>query len=221
MQALRGGGERDGVVRRAQPLQVRRHPRLQPDAPPQGPPARPHVRGPDGYHRRHDRRGHHAAVTWDFSTEPEFERKLEWMRRFMHDEVYPLEVLDIDEKGFMRAIRPLQEEVKRQKLWATHLPTELGGQGSGQAELGLMHEIEGASVWGPIIFGNQAPDSGNSEILAQFGTEEQKNRWLYPLLDGKMRSAFSMTEPETAGPAPPLPGSTAHIHGAEWRIDGP
>ena len=56
-------------------------------------------------------------MTWDFSTEPEFEKQLEWMRRFMHDEVYPLEVLDVDERGFMSAIRPLQEEVKRQKLW--------------------------------------------------------------------------------------------------------
>jgi len=130
-------------------------------------------------------------VSWDFSTEPEFEKKLEWMRRFMHDEVYPLEVLDVDEGRFTRAIRPLQEEVKGQKLWATHLPPELGGQGYGQVKLGLMHEIEGASVWGPIVFGNQAPDSGNSEILAHFGTDAQKKRWLYPLLDGKIRSAFS------------------------------
>ena len=122
-------------------------------------------------------------MSWDFSTEPDFETKLEWMRGFMRDEVYPLEVLDTDEAGFMRAIRPLQAEVKRQKLWATHLPPDLGGQGYGQVKLGLMHEIEGASVWGPIIFGNQAPDSGNSEVLAHFGTEAQKKRWLYPLLD--------------------------------------
>jgi len=87
-------------------------------------------------------------------------------------------------------------------------------------KLGLMHEIEGASVWGPIIFGNQAPDSGNSEILAQFGTEEQKNRWLYPLLDGKMRSAFSMTEPETAGSDPTLLATTAELDGDEWVING-
>ncbi|HET7338243.1 MAG TPA: acyl-CoA dehydrogenase family protein [Candidatus Dormibacteraeota bacterium] len=159
-------------------------------------------------------------MTWDFSTELEFEKKLEWMRRFMHDEVLPLEVLDADMDGFMRAIRPLQEEVKRQKLWATHLPPELGGQGYGQVKLGLMHEIEGASMWGPIIFGNQAPDSGNSEILAQFGTEEQKQRWLYPLLDGKIRSGFSMTEPETAGSDPTLLAATAELDGDEWVING-
>ena len=159
-------------------------------------------------------------MTWDFSTEPEFEKKLEWMRRFMHDEVYPLEVADLDDQGFMAAVKPLQEEVKRQKLWATHLPPELGGQGYGQVKLGLMHEIEGASVWGPIVFGNQAPDSGNSEILANFGTKEQKERWLYPLLDGRIRSAFSMTEPGTAGSDPTLLSAKAELDGDEWVING-
>jgi acyl-CoA dehydrogenase len=159
-------------------------------------------------------------MSWDFSTEPEFEAKLEWMRAFMRDEVYPLEVLETDEAGFTRAIRPLQAEVKRQKLWATHLPPELGGQGYGQVKLGLMHEIEGASLWGPIVFGNQAPDSGNSEILAHFGTEAQKKRWLHPLLDGKLRSAFSMTEPNTAGSDPTLLSTTAVLDGDEWVING-
>ena len=159
-------------------------------------------------------------MAWDFSTEPEFEAKLEWMRNFMHDEVLPLEVLAAGERGFMAAIRPLQQEVKRQKLWATHLPPELGGQGYGQVKLGLMHEILGASMWGPIVFGNQAPDSGNSEILAHFGTEEQKQRWLYPLLEGRMRSAFSMTEPNTAGSDPTLLSSTAELRGDEWIVNG-
>jgi len=159
-------------------------------------------------------------VSWDFSTEPEFERKLEWMRRFMHDEVYPLEVADLDADGFARAIKPLQDEVKRQQLWATHLPPDLGGQGYGQVKLGLMHEVEGASVWGPIIFGNQAPDSGNSEILANFGTPEQKERWLHPLLDGRIRSAFSMTEPATAGSDPTTLAATAELDGDEWVING-
>ena len=122
-------------------------------------------------------------MSWEFLTEPEFEKKLEWMREFVREEIYPLEVLDIDERGFMRIVRSLQDEVKRQQLWATHLPPELGGQGYGQVKLGLMHEIEGATMWGPIVFGNQAPDSGNSEILAHFGTQAQKDRWLYPLLD--------------------------------------
>jgi len=159
-------------------------------------------------------------MTWEFSTEPEFEAKLEWMRKFVHDEVYPLEVLDADESGFMRIVRTLQDEVKSQKLWATHLPPELGGQGYGQVKLGLMHEIEGATTWAPIVFGNQAPDSGNSEVLAHFGSQAQKDRWLYPLLDGRIRSAFSMTEPNTAGSDPTLLASTAVLEGDEWVING-
>src|SRR5438105_14763660 len=120
----------------------------------------------------------------------------------------------------MRAVRPLQAEVKRQRLWATHLPPELGGQGYGQVKLGLMHEIEGASVWGPTVFGNQAPDSGNSEVLAHFGTAEQKDRWLRPLLDGRVRSGFSMTEPDHAGSDPVDMSTTAVLEGDAWVING-
>src|SRR5438067_4957293 len=159
-------------------------------------------------------------MTWDFSTEPEFEAKLEWMRGFVRDEVYPLEVIDTDEDAFMRIVRSLQAEVKRQQLWATHLPPELGGQGYGQVKLGLMHEIEGASIWAPIVFGNQAPDSGNSEILAHFGSEAQKDKWLHPLLDGRLRSAFSMTEPGNAGSDPTLLSTTAVLDGDSWVING-
>ena len=161
-------------------------------------------------------------MAWDFETEPEFEKKLEWMRGFVKDEVYPLEVIagEVDDQQFLRLIRPLQQEVKSQKLWATHLPPELGGQGYGQVKLGLMHEIEGASPWAPIVFGNQAPDSGNSEVLAHFGTPEQKEKWLHPLLDGKIRSCFSMTEPDNPGSDPTRMSTTAVLEGDEWVING-
>ncbi len=161
-------------------------------------------------------------MSWDFETEPEFEKKLEWMREFVRDEIYPLEVVaaDVSDEQFMRLVRPLQQEVKAQRLWATHLPPELGGQGYGQVKLGLMHEIEGASPWAPIVFGNQAPDSGNSEVLAHFGSPEQKERWLTPLLDGKIRSAFSMTEPNHAGSDPTSMSTTAVLDGDEWVING-
>src|SRR2546422_410113 len=82
-----------------------------------------------------------------------------------------------------RVFAPLQERVKERGLWAAHLDPELGGQGFGQVKLGLMHEVLGTSPYAPFAFGNQAPDSGNSEILALAGTEEQKERWLYPLLE--------------------------------------
>lgn len=161
-------------------------------------------------------------MPWDFETEPEFEEKLAWMRGFVKEEVWPLEVVapHVDEPTFLKLLRPLQDEVKRRRLWATHLPPELGGQGYGQVKLALMHEIEGSSWWAPYVFGNQAPDSGNSEILAHFGTAAQKERWLHPLLAGVIRSAFSMTEPETAGSDPTLLQSRATLDGDEWVIDG-
>ncbi|MHB8507542.1 MAG: acyl-CoA dehydrogenase family protein [Candidatus Dormibacteria bacterium] len=160
-------------------------------------------------------------MSWDFETEPEFEEKLHWMRGFVREEIWPLEVVETDAAGFDRLIRPLQERVKAQGLWATHLPPEHGGQGYGQVKLGLMHEIEGASMWAPIIFGNQAPDSGNSEILATYGTPGQKDRFLAPLLDGKVRSAFSMTEPAPgAGADPTMLRTTAVKDGDSWVING-
>ena len=159
-------------------------------------------------------------MAWDFSTEPEFEEKLEWMREFVREEVFPLEVLDVGDENFLRIVRSLQEEVKRRALWAAHLPPELGGQGFGQVKLGLMHEIDGMSPWAPIVFGNQAPDSGNSEVLAHFGSAEQKERWLHPLLEGKVRSGFSMTEPMHAGSDPVQMSTTAVLEGDEWVING-
>jgi acyl-CoA dehydrogenase len=160
-------------------------------------------------------------MSWDFSTEPEFQEKLDWMQKFVREEVWPLEVIDTDAAGFARLVKPLQEEVKARGLWATHLPPEHGGQGYGQVRLGLMHEIEGSSIFAPTVFGNQAPDSGNSEILALYGTEEQKGRWLRPLLDGEYRSAFSMTEPAPgAGSDPTMLKTTARREGDEWVING-
>src|ERR1700688_1139546 len=99
-------------------------------------------------------------MAWDFSTEPDFAAQLEWMRDFVRDEIFPLEVLALDWRGCRRAMAPLQERVKEQGLWAAHLGPELGGPGFGQVKLGLMHEILGASELAPPVFGNQAPDSG-------------------------------------------------------------
>src|SRR5438046_109512 len=120
-------------------------------------------------------------MAWDFSTEPEFEKKLEWMRTFVREEVYPLETLDLDETTFRRLTDPLKQQVKDQDLWAAHLDPELGGQGFGQVKLGLMHEILGTSIFAPSIFGNQAPDSGNAELIAIGATDEQKERGLWLL----------------------------------------
>jgi acyl-CoA dehydrogenase len=161
-------------------------------------------------------------MAWDFSTEPEFQEKLDWMGTFVREEIWPLETVaeDLDQAAFDRIYAPLQEEVKDRGLWAAHLPPDLGGQGFGQVKLGLMHEILGTSPFAPNAFGNQAPDSGNSEILAMAGTPEQKERWLAPLLAGDLRSAFSMTEPETAGSDPTQLRTLAERDGDGWVING-
>src|SRR3954467_10454822 len=143
-------------------------------------------------------------MAWDFSTDPEFQEQLDWMRDLVKREVWPIETVyeELGESGFRDAIAPLQEQVKARGLWAAHLPPELGGQGFGQVKLGLMHEILGTTPFAPLVFGNQAPDSGNSEILALAGTPDQKEQWLHPLLAGALQSAFSMTEPGHAGSDP-------------------
>ena len=129
-------------------------------------------------------------MAWDFSTDPEFERQLEWMRAFVREEVWPIEAIEdrLTQADLDRINAPLQEQVKQRGLWAAHLPPELGGQGFGQVKLGLMNEILGTSIYAPPVFGCQAPDSGNSEILALAGTDEQKQRWLHPMLAGEIRS---------------------------------
>jgi acyl-CoA dehydrogenase len=161
-------------------------------------------------------------MAWDFSTEPEFEEKLEWMRGFVREEIWPLETIfgELDQPAIDRIYAPLQERVKERGLWAAHLEPELGGQGFGQLKLGLMHEILGTSPFAPSAFGCQAPDSGNSEILALAGTDEQKDRYLHPLLAGDLKSAFSMTEPHTAGSDPTLLQTRAVRDGDDYVING-
>ena len=164
-------------------------------------------------------------MAWDFETEPEFQKKLDWAHEFVREEVEPLDLLwehqqyvPLDETR-RKVVDPLKDEVRRQGLWATHLGPELGGQGHGQLKLALLNEILGRSQWAPIVFGCQAPDTGNAEIIAHYGTPEQKERYLQPLLDGEMFSCYSMTEPH-AGADPTLFRTRATKDGDEWVING-
>ena len=161
-------------------------------------------------------------MAWDFSTEPEFEEQLKWMRDYVREEIMPIEPIaeEIGNSGLERIWASLSPPVKERGLWAAHLPPDLGGQGFGQVRLGLMNEILGACIYAPPVFGCAAPDSGNSEILALSGTPEQKERWLYPLLEGELRSGFSMTEPETPGSDPTQLISRATRDGDGWILNG-
>jgi acyl-CoA dehydrogenase len=164
-------------------------------------------------------------MTWDFETDPEYQAKLDWADEFVRAEVEPLDLVWDDQQfvpldGARRmAVEPLKEEVRRQGLWATHLGPELGGQGYGQLKLALLNEILGRSSWAPIVFGCQAPDTGNAEIIAHYGTPQQKERYLRPLLDGEIFSSYSMTEPQ-AGADPAQFTTRAVRDGDEWVIDG-
>src|SRR3954464_3827950 len=161
-------------------------------------------------------------MAWDFSTDPEFQEQLDWMAQFVRDEIWPLEKLveELDQPALDRIYAPLRAQVKERGLWAAHLDPELGGQGFGQLKLGLMHEILGSTPFAPNAFGCQAPDSGNSEILALAGTPEQKDRWLHPLLAGDLKSAFSMTEPDTPGSDPTQLKTRAVRDGDDYVITG-
>jgi acyl-CoA dehydrogenase len=162
---------------------------------------------------------------WDFSTEPEFQEKLDWIDEFVREEVEPLDLLFSGKafhplEGTLRTIvDPLKQQVRDRGLWACHLGPELGGQGYGQVKLSLMNEILGRSQWAPIVFGTQAPDTGNAEIIAHYGTDEQKARYLQPLLNGEIFSCYSMTEPQ-GGSDPALFETTARRDGEDWVING-
>jgi acyl-CoA dehydrogenase len=158
-------------------------------------------------------------MSWDFCTEPEYQAKLDWARSFVEEHVWPLETLTWTLADLREAARPLQDEVKQRGLWAAHLSPDHGGQGLGQVALGLLHEILGTSPYAPFVFGCSAPDSGNAEILALVGSDEQKERWLEPLLHGEMLSCFALTEPG-AGADPTMITTTAREDSESWVLSG-
>ena len=116
--------------------------------------------------------------------------------------------------------KEINEEVKKQGLWAPHLPTEYGGMDNGFLELAYMNEILAWSPLGNRLFGVIAPNSGNQKILVKYGTDEQKKKWLIPLINQEMESGFSMTEPDSAGSDPRSLKTTAVKDGDEWVING-
>src|SRR5215468_4736783 len=162
----------------------------------------------------------------DFTVPEEIERLCDGVRRFMDEHVYPLEQmargwkLEAGGPAYPPAIREVQRRAKALGYWAFHLPAEAGGAGIPFMYYVLVNEILGRSPLAPVCVGSQAPDSGNAEILWRHGSDEQKARWLAPLVAGEVRSCFSMTEPEVAGSDPTLLRTRAVRHGDDWVIDG-
>ena len=151
----------------------------------------------------------------------EIEDLRERTRAFMDEHVYPNEeALGAGDEGAASLMRDLQARVKDMGMWAPHLPAGAGGMGIGFMPYVYMNELLGRSPHAPRAFGAQAPDSGNAEILWQFGTPEQRERWMKPLVAGEITSCFSMTEPEVSGADPTNLQTRAVRDGDEWVISG-
>lgn len=165
----------------------------------------------------------------DFTPSPEVAKLRERVLDFMDEEIYPrereiMEALD-EEVGagvpYPKILVEVREKAKAEGLWNLFMPDERFGPGLSNWEYGLLCEEMGRSpMAAPMAFNCSAPDTGNMEILAEHGTPEQRERWLEPLLEGKIRSCFSMTEPEVSGSDPTLLQARAVLDGDEWVIDG-
>jgi acyl-CoA dehydrogenase len=166
----------------------------------------------------------------DFSPTPQVARLLERVREFNEEHVYPgeMELLRaLDEevtvesgRAYPEGLVELRERAKAEGLWNLFMPDERYGAGLANWEYGMLCEEMGRSLVSPMVYNCAAPDTGNMEILAEHGSEEQRERWLAPLLRGEIRSCFSMTEPETAGSDPTGLVARAELDGDEWVING-
>jgi acyl-CoA dehydrogenase len=163
----------------------------------------------------------------DFSPTPRVEELRQRIVAFMEREVYPNERVANEQAHEVRAgvpYPPILVEIRRKAkaagLWNLFMPGDTYGVGLTNWEYGLLCEVMGRSPVAPMAFNCAAPDTGNMEILAEYGTKEQKARWLQPLLDGEIRSCFSMTEPETAGSDPTLLATRAVRDGDDYVING-
>jgi acyl-CoA dehydrogenase len=158
----------------------------------------------------------------DFDVSEEMQTLLQMVRSFMDAEVIPLEgeMLHGEQPTLDTAVAAAQDKVRQMGVWAANHPVELGGLGLSMVEHGLLSEALGRSPLGHLIFGVQAPDAGNVEILHRHATDAQRERYLRPLVEGKIRSCFSMTEPELPGSNPVMMGTTAVRDGSDFVING-
>jgi alkylation response protein AidB-like acyl-CoA dehydrogenase len=158
----------------------------------------------------------------DFSISEKMQGILDRVRRFVADEVFPLEARLQD--GSFRSLQPALDEkrkaVRKMGLWAPQIPVRNGGAGLGFLEHALLSEELGRSPLGHYVFNCQAPDAGNMEILLEFGTPAQQEEFLKPLVEGRTRSCFAMTEPDRPGSNPVWMDTTAVKDGGEYVING-
>lgn len=158
----------------------------------------------------------------DFSVTEKMTAVLDLMGEFVRKELIPLEpeFLRYDFKDLLPILADKRQIVKEMELWAPNQSRKLGGMGLNLLEYGLASEVLGRTPIGHYCFNCQAPDAGNMEILHKYGTEEQKERYLKPLVEGRIRSCFSMTEVDQPGSNPVLLDTKAVKDGDDYVIDG-
>ncbi len=161
----------------------------------------------------------------DFTLSPEIESIRSRTRAFIEEHVLPLES---DPENFsehenipLDRLAPLQAKAKAAGLWAPQSPKEFGGMALPIVGWAAMYEEAGRAVFGPLAFNCMAPDDGNMNLLSKVGTPAQKEKWLRPIVDGKVRSSFAMTEPAPGGGSDPTMIRTrAEKKGGKWVITG-
>ncbi|MDQ2622292.1 MAG: acyl-CoA dehydrogenase family protein [Actinomycetota bacterium] len=165
----------------------------------------------------------------DFEPGSEMTALRDRVRGFMDTHIFPREAelhaaLDAEVKAgvpYPSALVEIRELAKSDGLWNLFLPDETDGAGLSNAEYAILCEEMGRSpILAPMAFNCAAPDTGNMEILHEHGSEEQKREWLEPLLEGRIRSCFAMTEPETSGSDPTGLAASAVLDGDEWVLNG-
>lgn len=158
----------------------------------------------------------------DFQPPERMTTILAMVNDFIDQEVIPLEgeMLHGDPDALQREVAAAQDRVRQMELWAPSHPVELGGLGLTMVEHGMMSEALGRTPLGHTVFGTQAPDAGNVEILHKYATPHQYERFLRPLVAGEIRSCFSMTEPAMPGSNPTMMGTTAVKDGDDYIING-
>ena len=158
----------------------------------------------------------------DFSMSEKMKIIIELINEFVEKELIPLEpeFINNDFKDMLPVLKEKQAMVKKMELWAPGFPKDCGGMGLSLVELGLISEALGRTPLGHYIFWYQAPDAGNVEILHQHGSKEQKEKWLNPLINGDIRSCFSMTEVDMPGSNPIMLETTAVKDGDDYIING-
>jgi alkylation response protein AidB-like acyl-CoA dehydrogenase len=157
----------------------------------------------------------------DFTLSPEIKAQRAKVKAFVDEHIIPNEPALSEHNANSEALmKDLQARVKAMGMWAVFIGPEAGGTGTGFLPYAFINEILGRSPYAPRAFGSAAPDTGNAEILHQFGTPDQKERWMKPLVAGEIRSCFSMTEPEVSGADPTGLRTRAVRDGDEWVING-